>query len=135
MFTLKTFTGKHLPQPNRIFILNKGKNSGKPSRVPFTNCYCLEAVNMEQAEEYFNLCFGLWKCRKLLCYLKGSVIDYITIDDLRSAIGKAERNIPNLNLFSQHVKVFNNLDKQIKLMQDKINLCNEYKVALLSKHL
>lgn len=76
-------------QPH-FFILNKGLNSGKPLNTPCPNCFVCIAENEAVREFLYWLCFGLWRSNSFHFYLKGSVIPFITIDEIRKVIRESE---------------------------------------------
>ena len=88
---MKTFRIKtHRPdgsynQPH-FFILNRGLNSGKPLNQPCPNCFVCLTDNQEDREFLFWLCFGLWRSKSFHYLLKGSVIPFVTIDEIRKLI-------------------------------------------------
>ena len=49
-FIIKTHQPKTSYKGNQIFILNKGMNSGKPQKEPFTNSFVINFANPEDAD-------------------------------------------------------------------------------------
>nr|WP_245712053.1 hypothetical protein [Flavobacterium gillisiae] len=49
-FIIKTHQKETIYKGNQIFILNKGMNSGKPQKEPFTNSYVIIFSSDEDAE-------------------------------------------------------------------------------------
>ena len=89
-FRLKTHRlGTTYNKPH-FFILNKGLNSGKPLCTPCPNCFVCLLENEADREFLYWLCFGLWRSKSFHFYLKGSVIPFITIDEIRKVIGESE---------------------------------------------
>lgn len=89
-FLLKTYRTENQYSKPHFFILNKGLNSGKPLNTPCPNCFVCITENQDDREFFYWLCFGLWRSKSFHYYLKGSVIPFITIDDLKKLIRKNE---------------------------------------------
>lgn len=89
-FRLKTHKlNKEYTEPH-FFILNKGLNSGKPLNIPCPNSFVCFTDNETDRDFMYWLCFGLWKSKSFHYYLKGSVIPFITIDELKKLIRQTE---------------------------------------------
>ena len=89
-FRLKTHRPETRYEEPHFFILNKGLNSGKPLNAPCPNCFVCLTLNDEDREFMYWLCFGLWRSKSFHCYLKGSVIPFVTIDETRKLIRQSE---------------------------------------------
>jgi hypothetical protein len=57
-FIMKTHQKGTVYRGNQIFILNKGLNSGKPQKEPFTNSFAIQFSNLEDTETLYWLAFG-----------------------------------------------------------------------------
>ena len=86
---LKTFNKNFTYEGHFFFILNKGLNSGKPMKSACPNCFICIAENEEQKEQLYWICFALWQSKAFYCYLKGSVIEFLTIDDVNQCLSKS----------------------------------------------
>jgi hypothetical protein len=85
-FILKTHKiGKDYVNPH-FFILNKGNNSGKPLENNCANCFVIEFKTLEEKESYYWLFYGLWQSKTFHQYLRGSVIPFIILDDVKDCI-------------------------------------------------
>jgi hypothetical protein len=85
---LKTFNKNFNYEGHFFFILNKGMNSGKPMKSSCPNCFVCIAGSEEEKEQLYWLCFALWYSKAFHYYLKGSVIQFITIDDIKECLIK-----------------------------------------------
>ncbi len=88
------YSSKHLTKISTtkvifFFILNKGMNSGKPMKIACSNCFICIADTEEQKEQLYWLCSALWYSKSFHYYLKGSVIPFITIDDIKECLSKS----------------------------------------------
>jgi len=61
-------------------------NSGKPLELHCANCFSFTCNFICEKEFYYRLLFGLWRTKSFHPFLKGSVIMFIKIDDLRKCI-------------------------------------------------
>ena len=115
IFSLKTFVpGKENSQPH-FFILNRGLNSGKPLRKPCPNCFVLSSQSEEEKDQLYWLIYGLWQTKAFHFYLRGSVIPFITISELRKCIRLAADKA--LEDSSKFTKVVDTLQKLNQLEQ------------------
>ena len=89
-FRIKTHRLESSYQQPHFFILNKGLNSGKPLNQSCPNCFVCLTDNQADRDFLFWLCFGLWRSKSFHFYLKGSVIPFITIDEIRKIIKENE---------------------------------------------
>lgn len=105
-----------------FFILNKGLNSGKPLNEPCPNCFVCITTNETDKDFMYWLCFGLWKSKSFHYYLKGSVIPFITIGDIKKHLRDSE------NIASKHPQLFHQLIHHLKLLE-----VNEEKLKLSLK--
>ncbi|AEL28023.1 DUF6943 family protein [Cyclobacterium marinum] len=121
-FRLKTHRlGTTYNKPH-FFILNKGLNSGKPLCTPCPNCFVCLLENEADREFLYWLCFGLWRSKSFHFYLKGSVIPFITIDEIRKVIRESEVKA------STKEKAFEKSIQALKLLD-----VNEQKIKLTLK--
>ena len=73
-------------QPFMFFILSKGENAGMPRLVPWANCFAVRCNNKEAFEYYYWLVYALFKAGKFKTRQRGSVIQFINIQDVRDII-------------------------------------------------
>ena len=89
-FRLKTHRPETTYNKPHFFILNKGLNSGKPLTVPCPNCFVCLTENEGDREFMYWLCFGLWRSKSFQFFLRGSVIPFISIHELRKHLIESE---------------------------------------------
>lgn len=109
------------PEPH-FFILNKGLNSGKPLDTPCPNCFVCITNNETDRNFMYWLCFGLWKSKSFHYFLKGSVIPFITIGELKKHLEESQF------IASQDLKAFQKSIQTLKLLES-----NEQKLKLTLK--
>ena len=98
-----------LKQPFVFFILSKGENAGKPSLKPWANCFAVICQNQQYYNFYYWLIYGLFKAGKFKIRLRGSVIPFINVEDVRDLIRELAPTVfPHWSKFQELV---NTLDK------------------------
>ena len=106
-FRIKTHRPESIYQQPHFFILNKGLNSGKPLNQPCPNCFVCLTDNQEDREFLYWLSFGLWKSKAFHYYLKGSLIPFITISEIRRLIqDSSAKAICNTQSFQKAIHPF-----------------------------
>ena len=82
-FIIKTHQKDTAYKGNQIFILNKGMNSSKPQKEPFTNSFVILCPDEKDAETVYWLAYSLWKSNFWHQFLIGSVIPFLRINDFK----------------------------------------------------
>ena len=121
-FRIKTHRLNQNYSEPHFFILNKGLNSGKPLNEPCPNCFVCITTDDTDKDFMYWLCFGLWKSKSFHYYLKGSVIPFITIGDMKKHLRDNEC------IASKHPQLFHQSIHHLKLLE-----VNEEKLKLLLK--
>ena len=67
-----------------IFILNRGRNAGKPLRQPCPNCFIFYCSSPEEIETVYWTFYALWKHGFFHPHLCGSVIEMLRLCDLKT---------------------------------------------------
>ena len=102
-----------LQNQNVFFILSKGANAGKPSLTPWVNSFAVICQHKEYLEFYFWLVQALHQSGKFKLHLRGSVIPFININDVRDILRDVA---PALHTdWSRLRELINTLDNIIKL--------------------
>jgi hypothetical protein len=118
--------GCEYKQP-RFFILNKGKNSGKPAWKNWSNCFVFLADNESEKDFYFFLFMGLWELGLFKSHLSGSVIEFIHIGDLCDI---AEEAVNSVNSCERSFMEVNITLQQIEQQKEKLMLRIDYLMHL-----
>ena len=131
-FIVKTHRKDVVYSGNQIYILNKGLNSGKPQKEPFTNSFVIIIQNQEDAETVYWLAYSLWKAKFWHQSLCGSVIPFLRLPEFKkSFILKVTQMISD---FEQHQKQINSLrllEQQEQHFQKNLSLINELRRTIL----
>lgn len=125
--------GASYNQPH-FFILNKGLNSGKPLRHSCPNCFVFMSQSDEESEFFFWLLFGLWRSKAFYPYLKGSVIPYISLNDLKTSIQKSH-SLAKIDdsAFQKSVSAMRTLDELEKQYHRNLRLIDDARRSIFQK--
>lgn len=103
--------GRSYEKPH-FFILNKGLNSGKPLRQPCTNCFVIQFPDTGTMEKIYWMIAGLWRSKAFHPYLRGSVIPFINLDDLKRCISQAMDRLSEIpDQFARNIKTLRSLEE------------------------
>ena len=134
-FIIKTHQPKTSYKGNQIFILNKGMNSGKPQKEPFTNSFVINFANPEDAETIYWLAYSLWKAHFWHQSLCGSVIPFLRIREFKKEfISKVAELLQEHELHKTQVKALRLLELQETQFQKNIQLINEMRRVILQRY-
>ena len=112
---VKTYQG--CQNPDAVYVLSRGLNSGKPLETPCPNCYQIVSPNPRQAKAVARILFESGSLRP---FLHGSVIEFVSIDVYRSQfinlweslnIEKVSDTLNKLDAIDQYLS---NLTMQLK---------------------
>lgn len=81
--SLHTPTSKHY-----FFIQSHGLHAGRPLKTSIPNCFILTAQTKEEKDALFTIAEGLFSIRFFECYLVGSVIPFLRINDLKNTLNQ-----------------------------------------------
>lgn len=123
---VRTYSVHHETPKMAIFILNRGKNAGKPLREPCPNCFIIYCKDENDLENHYWTFFTLWKSGFFLPYLCGSVIEMLTLTELKKLLQltiqpSIERNEQEPGLVDRLIeidKLERNYARQAKLLND-----------------
>ncbi len=120
---------------NQLYILNKGINSGKPQKVPFTNSFVLLFQNEHDSETMYWLAYNLWKAKFWHQSLYGSVIPFLRIDDFKKKI-EAKRNemLQNSEHCQKQIQALQLLNQKEAQLHQNIAVISEMRNALLHRY-
>jgi hypothetical protein len=132
---IKTHQKNAVYKGNQIYILNKGMNSGKPQKEPFTNSYVILFQNEEDAETVYWLAYSLWKAKFWHPSLLGSVIPFLRINDFKKDFSsKVNEMLQEHELHKKQVQALRLLKQKEDQFQKNIVLINEMRRAILSRY-
>ena len=134
-FIIKTHQKGTIYSKPHLFLLNKGMNSGKPQKEPFTNSF---VVIFELEHDYENLYFvaySLWKTNFWHQHLVGSVIPFLRLKDFKKEFFVRFKIM--MEEHEQHVKhiaALKLLEQKEKQFHENINLINDMRRVILYRY-
>ena len=119
-FILKSYNPNVEISKPHFFTLNKGNNSGKPLISPCTNCFSIQFNCNQDKEQVFWLLFCLWQSNAFYPFLRGSVIPFVVLHDMKSCINDNLNRAANKpGQFQKMVESFQAINKvEIQLKQN-----------------
>ena len=134
-FTIKTHrVGTTYTKPH-LFVLNKGMNSGKPQKEPFTNSFVVIFDLEQDCENLFFIAYSLWQTKFWHQNLVGSVIPFLRLNDFKKEF--FVRSKVMMQEHEQHVKhiaALKLLEQKEKQFQENINLINDMRRVILYRY-
>ncbi len=134
-FIIKTHQKNTVYTKPHLFILNKGMNSGKPQKEPFTNSFVVIFQNEEDCENLYFVAYSLWQTKFWHSFLVGSVIPFLRLSNFSK-----EFNIKAILMMQEHeehqknVAALKLLEKKEKHFHDNINLINDLRRVILYRY-
>ena len=129
-FQIKTHqVGRCYANPH-FFILNKGLNSGKPFTAPVRNSFVVSTETIEEKEALFHLSYMLLEAKYYRFYLKGSVIPFIYIADVKNLLIKNSMYFGQED-FETKLKALKKVEKLEEVQAKKLKAIKELKTVLL----
>ncbi|MFV8377040.1 DUF6943 family protein [Flavobacterium sp. LB1P62] len=134
-FIIKTHQKNAVYKANQIFILNKGMNSGKPPKVPFTNSFVILFQNEEDAETVYWLAYSLWKAKFWHQFLSGSVIPFLRIQYFKGNFStKVNEMLLDFESHQKDVQALRLLELKEEQFHQNINLINDMRTVILHRY-
>ena len=134
-FIIKTHQKDTVYKGNQIFILNKGMNSGKPQKEPFTNSFVIMFPDEKDAETVYWLAYSLWMSNFWHQFLIGSVIPFLRIADFKKKFdSKVNEMMQDYELHLKQVQALRLLLEKEDQLKQKSFLINEMRRAILSRY-
>lgn len=118
-----------------FFILNKGMNSGKPQKEPFTNSFVVIFDNENDCENIFWVAYSLWKSKFWHQHLVGSVISFLRLPDFKKEFfSKSFQLMEEYESHLKHVEALKLLAQKEKQFHDNINLINDIRRVIIHRY-
>ena len=135
-FILKSFSQKSEIKKPHFFILNKGNNSGKPLSAPCPNCFVIQFQNEIDKEQVYWLMYSLWQSNAFYPFLRGSVIPFVVLRDVKSCLSAALNKVDeNPAQFEKAVAALQSLEAMEKQNKQNLLLISQAKRMLFYKYL
>jgi hypothetical protein len=134
-FIIKTHQKNTVYTKPHLFILNKGMNSGKPQKEPFTNSFVVIFQNEEDCESIYFVAYSLWKTKFWHPYLVGSVIPFLRLPDFTKEFNpKTSLMMQEHQEHQKNVEALKLLEKKEKQFHENINLINDLRRTILYRY-
>lgn len=118
-----------------MFILNKGLNSGKPNKEPFTNSFVVIFENEQDCENIYWITFSLWQSKFWHRNLVGSVIPFLRITDfIKEFSCKADEMLADFEQHQKDVKALQLLEAKATQFNQNLNLINDMRRIILHRY-
>jgi hypothetical protein len=117
-FSIKSHRSGIIYSMPHFFILNKGNNSGKPLAVSCPNCFVIQCKSESEKEQLYWLAYSLWQSKAFYPLLRGSVIPFVVLRDVKSCIldglNKANENPAQFEKAMETLRSLEALEKNYK---------------------
>jgi hypothetical protein len=134
-FIIKTHQKNTIYSKPHLFILNKGLNSGKPQKEPFTNRFVLLFQTEEDCENLYFVAFSLWKTKFWHQFLIGSVIPFLRLSDFKKEFFvRSKVMMQEHEEHVKHIAALKVLEQQEKQFHENINLINDMRRVILYRY-
>ena len=134
-FIIKTHRVGTIYAKPHLFILNKGMNSGKPQKEPFTNSFVILFENESDFETIYLTAYALWKTKFWYSFLIGSVIPFLTLKDVRKEFSKkVNQEIKDHEEHLKNVQTLKLLEQSEKQFHENLKLINDMRRVILYRY-
>ena len=134
-FIIKTHRKDTAYSKPHLFILNKGMNSGKPQKTPFTNSFVVIFEKEEDCESLFFVAYSLWQTKFWHQYLVGSVISFLRLPDFKKQFNpQASLMMVEHEQHKKNVAALKILEQKERQFHENINLINDLRRAILYRY-
>jgi hypothetical protein len=134
-FIIKTHKKDTIYTKPHLFLLNKGMNSGKPQKEPFTNSFVIIFENESDFDTINLTAYALWKTKFWHQFLKGSVIPFLSLQDIRKEFSmKVNQEIKDHEQHLKSVQALKLLEQSEKRFHENLNLINDIRRVILHRY-
>jgi hypothetical protein len=134
-FIVKTHQKGTIYSKPHLFLLNKGLNSGKPQKEPFTNSFVVIFDLEQDCENLYFVAYSLWKTNFWHQHLVGSVIPFLRIHDFKKEFFiKSKLMMEEHEAHVKHIAALKILELKEKQFHENINLINDMRRVILYRY-
>ena len=134
-FIIKTHRVGTIYTKPHLFILNKGMNSGRPQKTPFTNSFVIIFQNVEDCENFFFIAYSLWQTKFWHQYLVGSVIPFLRLPDFKNEFNpKATSMMVEHEQHQKNIAALKLLELKEKQFHENLHLISDLRRAILFRY-
>jgi hypothetical protein len=135
-FIIKTHKKGIIYSKPHLFLLNKGMNSGKPQKEPFTNSFVIIFENDSDFDTINLTAYALWKTKFWHQFLSGSVIPFLRLNDVRKEFStKVNQEIKDHKEHVKNVETLKLLEQSEKRFHENLNLINDMRRVILFRYI
>ena len=135
-FIIKTHQKDTIYSKPHLFLLNKGLNSGKPQKKPFTNSFVVIFDLEQDCENLYFVAYSLWKTNFWHQHLVGSVIPFLRIHDFKKEFFiKSKLMMEEYEAHVKHIAALKLLEQKEKQFHENINLINDMRRVILYRYI
>jgi hypothetical protein len=134
-FIIKTHAKETIYKQPHLFVLNKGMNSGKPQKEPFTNSYVIIFEKESDCENLYYVAFSLWKTKFWHPFLCGSVIPFLRLPDFKNEFTpKARELMTEHDQHKKNIEALRLLEIKETQFHQNILLINDLRRVILHRY-
>jgi len=134
--TIKCHKTGTLYMGEHFFILNKGRNSGKPLTEPCANCWVLLFPNRQERENCYWLAYSLWQARFWHYFQVGSVIPFLRLFEFKKEFAlKAKSLQADYDLYLKNVLALQLLQKKENQFRKNLDLVRNMRAIILNRYI
>ncbi len=134
-FIIKTHRKGTVYAKPHLFVLNKGMNSGKPQKEPFTNSYVIIFQNEDDCENLYWIAFSLWKSKFWHQHIIGSVIPFLRLPEFKKEfISKSNTLMQEHEEHKKNVAALKLLEQKEQQFHQNINLINDMRRVIIYRY-
>ena len=134
-FIIKTHRVGTIYSKPHLFLLNKGMNSGKPQKEPFTNSFVVIFDLEQDCENLYFVAHSLWQTKFWHQHLVGSVIPFLRLNDCKKEFFvKSKVMMQEHEEHVKHIAALKILEQKEKQFHDNINLINDMRRVILYRY-
>jgi len=134
-FIIKTHRKDTIYTKPHLLLLNRGMNSGKPQKEPFTNSFVIIFENEADIDAINLTAYALWKTKFWHQFLKGSVIPFLSLQDIRKEFSmKVNQEIKDHEQHVKSVQALKLLEQSEKRFHENLNLINDMRKVILFRY-
>jgi hypothetical protein len=135
-FIIKTHTKDTQYNKPCLFLLNKGLNSGKPQKEPFTNSFVIIFENQDDVDNVFFISYSLWKTKFWHQFLIGSVIPFLRLKEFKKEFNqKVNALMQEHEKHKKSVAVLKLLEEKENQFLKNLNLISDLRKAIIYQYI
>ncbi len=134
--TIKCHKPGMLYMGEHMFILNKGRNSGKPLAEPCANCWVIHFPNSQEKENHYWLAYSLWQTRFWHYYQVGSVIPFLRLFEFKKEfVLKAQSLQEDYELHLKNILALQLLQKKEIQFCKNLEMVRDMRAIILNRYI